>query len=126
MWYISEHEYETRLGKIKKKNDSKERRRKLKEEKNKYSFQVKLPSTSKIILLAVFLLCIEVVVYCEYAMLVLGDTSAMYVLIGIPATLVPTILAYYSKSKSENVSGGIVYDMAMKNQDAISDEDAKG
>lgn len=43
------------------------------------------------------------------------DTSFLYVLAGIPATLVPTILGYYSKSKSENTAGGIVFETAVAN-----------
>ena len=97
----------------------------MKAEKSKYTTKHKLPSTSKIVLLAVFLLCIEIIVFSEYAMIVLADASAMYVLIGIPATLVPTIIAYYQKSKAENTKGGITYDMAMlekEQQDVGCDE----
>lgn len=70
-------------------------------------------STSKLILLGMILLCLQIVFFCEYAMLTLGDTSAMYVLIGIPAALAPIIWGYYGKSKAENVAGGIVYESAM-------------
>lgn len=58
-------------------------------------------------------MCLEIIVFCQYAMLEFGDTSALYALIGIPAVLVPTIWGYYSKSKAENTAGGITYDMAM-------------
>ena len=112
-WHISEKEFNSRLKEIQEKNKSKERKKILKAEKSKYTTKHKLPSTSKIVLLAVFLLCIEIIVFSEYAMIVLADASAMYVLIGIPATLVPTIIAYYQKSKAENTKGGITYDMAM-------------
>ena len=112
--YISEEEFNSRLEKIKEKNMSNERRKKLKEEKKKYRPKIKLPSTSKLVLLVVFLLCIEIVIFSEYAMVELGDASAMYVLIGIPTTLVPTIIAYYQKSRAENTSGGIVFENAMR------------
>ena len=114
MAYISEEEFNSRLEKIKEKNMSNERRKKLKEEKKKYRPKIKLPSTSKLVLLVVFLLCIEIVIFSEYAMVELGDASAMYVLIGIPTTLVPTIIAYYQKSRAENTSGGIVFENAMR------------
>ena len=104
MGFISEKEYETRMSIIKRKNLSNERKRKLREEKYKNIPKLKLPSTSKLILIGAVLLCLEIVIFCEYA---------MYVLIGIPATLIPIIWAYYSKSKAENTQGGIVYDMAM-------------
>ena len=122
MSYLTEKEYETRLKKIQAKNASEERKRKLKKEKNKYKTKFKLPSTSKLILLGVTLLCLQIVIYCEYAMIYLGDTSAMYALIGVPATLAPTIWAYYSKAKAENTKGGITYDMAMKELETNDDE----
>lgn len=111
--FLSEKEYESRLRRLKIINRSKERKRKLKEEERKYKAKLKLPSTSKLILIGAVLLCLEIVIFCEYTMIALGDTSAMYVLIGIPATLIPIIWSYYSKSKAENTQGGIVYDMAM-------------
>lgn len=122
--YLSEEEFNKRLEKIQKQNEGKERKLKLKEERKKYGFKFKLPSTSKLILLTVFALCIELLVYCEYAMLVLNDASAMYVLIGIPATLIPTIISYYSKAKAENTKDGLIYDKAMfeLNQDSNLEE----
>lgn len=111
--FLSEREYETRLRRLKTINRSKERKHKLKEEERKYKTKLKLPSTSKLILIGAVLLCLEIVIFCEYTMIKLGDTSAMYVLIGIPATLIPVIWGYYSKSKAENTIGGIVYDTAM-------------
>lgn len=113
MGYMSEKEYEKKMTMLKLCNESRERKRKLKEEKKKYSPKLKLPSTSKLILLGAVLLCLQIVIFCEYVMLELGDTSAMYVLVGIPATLIPVIWGYYSKSKAENTKGGITYDMAM-------------
>ena len=113
MGIISDKEYETRLNKIKNKNASKERKRKLKEEKRKSTSKLKLPSTSKLILMGAVLLCLQIIIFCEYTMITLGDTSAMYVLIGIPATLIPVIWGYYSKAKAENTVGGIVYEQAM-------------
>lgn len=70
-------------------------------------------TTSKIILFAMILMCFEIIIYCEYAILRLGDASAMYALIGIPAAISPTIISYYMKSKAENTVGGVTYDMAM-------------
>lgn len=79
--------------------------------KNKTS--MKFPSTSKILLFSVVLMCFEIVFFCEYAMLKLCDTSAMYALIGIPAALAPVALGYLQKAKAENSQGGITYDLAM-------------
>ena len=125
--FLSEKEYEARMKRIKRDNVSNERKRKLKEEKHKNMPKLKLPSTSKLILIGAVLLCLEIVIFCEYTMITLGDTSAMYVLIGIPATLIPIIWGYYSKSKAENTQGGIVYDMAMIQLNQTNDtEDMSG
>lgn len=113
MKYISEKEFNFRMKEIQKENLSKERARKLKEEKQKGKQKRKIPSTSKLILLGMILLCVQIVVFCEYAMMTLYDASSLYVLIGIPAALAPIIWGYYSKSKAENTVGGIVYDTAM-------------
>lgn len=113
MKYISEKEFNFRMKEIQKENLSKERARKLKEEKQKGKPKRKIPSTSKLILLGMILLCVQIVIFCEYAMMTLYDASSLYVLIGIPAALAPIIWGYYSKSKAENTVGGIVYDTAM-------------
>lgn len=126
MGYLSEKEYTARLKEIQTRNESKERKRKLKEEKNKFRPKIKLPSTSKLILLVVILLCLEIVFFCQYVMIEFGDTSALYTLIGIPVTLVPTIWGYYSKSKAENTAGGITYDMAMAEMNYVGNDEALG
>lgn len=113
MKYISEKEFNFRMKEIQKENLSKERARKLKEEKQKGKSKRKIPSTSKLILLGMILLCVQIVIFCEYAMMTLYDASSLYVLIGIPVALAPIIWGYYSKSKAENTVGGIVYDTAM-------------
>lgn len=113
MGYLSEKEYEKRMKKAQEKNASKIRKHKLKEEKRKYGFKFKLPSTSKLVLLVVFLMCIEILIFSQYAMIKLGDISAMYTLIGVPVTLVPVTLGYYWKSKNENTIGGITFETAM-------------
>jgi hypothetical protein len=120
--YISEKEFNSRLKTIRVQNASKKRKEMLKAEKDKYKPKFKLPSTSKLVLLGVILLCIEIVIFCEYVMIVLGDTSAMYALIGIPATLVPIVWGYYSKSKAENTAGGIVYETAIQSKQDINED----
>ena len=123
---ISEKEYNLRMKQIQRENEAKERARKLKEEKRKGKPKRKLPSTSKLILLGMILLCVQIVIFCEYAMMTLYDASSLYVLIGIPAALAPIIWGYYSKSKAENTVGGIVYDTAMAgmqmNNEPVNDD----
>lgn len=126
MGYLSEKEYATRLKRVQMDNESKERKRKLREEKNKFRPKIKLPSTSKLVLLVVILLCLEIVFFCQYVMIEFGDISALYTLIGIPVTLVPTIWGYYSKSKAENTAGGITYDMAMAEMNYVGNDEALG
>lgn len=111
---ISLKEYNVKMREIKSQNASKLRWNNLKAEKNKYKKKFRFPSTSKIILVCVLILCFEIVLFSEYAMIKLNDASSIYALIGVPAALAPTIWAYYSKAKAENTSGGITYELAMK------------
>lgn len=121
-------EYEAKLKRIEQKNKQIEMRRELKAKKLSRFPKMKKPSTSKLVLLAVLLLNFQIVVFVERAMLQWGDFSAAYALIGIPATLIPIVWGYYSKSKAENTQGGIVYDMAMKglNDTTSFDDNALG
>ena len=113
MKYMSKSEFESQMRKIKLENVTKERKQKLREEKKKNRTRFKLPSTSKLVLLVVFLICIEILIFSQYAMVKTGDISALYTLIGVPVTLVPICIAYMWKSKTENSTGGIVYETAM-------------
>lgn len=122
---LTEKEFNSELKQIQEENLFKERQRKLKEEKRKGKTQHKLPSTSKLILLGVIILCVEIVIFCEWAMVTLYDASSMYVLIGIPAALAPIIWGYYSKAKAENTANGIVYETAMLEQ-MSAQEDSYG
>lgn len=111
------------MRRIKAVNKNKKRLKALKAERRKMYPKFKLPSTSKLVLLSSILICFEIVIFCEYAIIKLQDTSAMYALIGIPATLIPIIWAYYSKSKAENTAGGIVYETAMRENQKTDAED---
>lgn len=88
----------------------------------------KIPSSKKYMIL-MLTIAIEIVFFIEYVTLRTGDTSCLYVLASIPVTtLVPSLMSYFKKSRIENSSGGIVYDMAMNqtqdNEEVINDEDA--
>lgn len=113
MAHMSEKEFARKLKRIQTENEQREKLRQLKRERFKHFPKLKLPSTSKIILFAVALLCLEIIIFCQYAMISLQDTSAMYVLIGVPVSLIPIVLGYYHKSKAENTAGGIVYETTM-------------
>lgn len=94
--------------------DERWKKRKIEQIKGIKSSQMKKKakplSTSKFILYAVYLLCLEIVIFAEISTLILRDTNCLYTLAGIPVALVPTIVSYYMKSKAENTVGGIVYD----------------
>ena len=67
-------------------------------------------------MIAILVICLEIVIYSEVAMIYLADLSALYALIGIVGSLSVAIWAYCEKSKKENTKGGITYDLAMKCQ----------
>lgn len=114
---ITEKQYKSELSRLEYLNKSKERNLKLKQEKNKYKNHIKLPSTSKLVLFGMILLCLEIVVFSEIFIYQNQDSNGLYALIGIPVALVPVIWGYYSKSKAENTKDGIVYDITMKQFD---------
>lgn len=124
MRYMSELQYDIEMKRIKRENSSRCRIQKLQEEKNKLKKKHKLPPTSKLVLLVVFALSIQIIAFVEFVMLKYGDFSAAYALIGIPVTIVPTILGYYHKSKAENTEGGIIYEKAM--MQAEDDDESVG
>ena len=123
---MTSREYELELKKIKAKNRQIEMKRNLKAAKVK-RFNFKKPNTSKLIVFVVFAICLQILWFSEH-------TSYMYVLIGIPAALIPTILGYYAKASKENQVGGITYDTAMCNLesqerpvfDHVSEDEAVG
>ena len=110
---MTKQEYLDELSKIKKRNRQIKLRQNLRKQKLNMLPKIKLPSTSKIVLLVVILLNLQIIWFVEKAIMTYGDLSALYALIGIPTTLVPTVLGYFIKSKAENTSGGIVYESAM-------------
>lgn len=112
--YISEREFDEKLKEIQKENESLRRKKKLEEERSRFKEPKKKLSASKIALMVMFLVVFEIVVFTEWLMFKTQDLSALYVLIGIPATMILPLWKYYSKSEAENTRGGIVYDATMK------------
>ena len=116
--------YNKKLNKIHRKNEYLQEKYRLLSEQNTYKTRAKAPSTSKLILWTVVLICVEIVFFSEYAMLKTSDTSALYALVGVPATLVPAILGYYHKATKENCRNGITFETAMNsgnNDDSINE-----
>lgn len=124
---MTSREYELELKKIKAQNRQIEMKRNLKAAKVK-RFNIPRVSTSKLILVAVLLLNLQIIYFVEKAIMTYGDLSALYALIAIPATLIPTVWAYFSKAKAENCAGGITYDSAMEQlrQSSSENDEAVG
>lgn len=125
--YLTKQEYELELKKIKEKNQQIKMKQNLKAAKVS-RFNIPKISTSKLILIAVLLLNLQIIYFVEKAIMTYGDLSALYALIAIPATLIPTVWAYFSKAKAENCAGGITYDSAMEQlrQSSSEDDEAVG
>jgi len=126
MRYMTKEEYIEKFKNLHARNVQIMRRRKLREERFKLFPKIKWPSTSKLVLWGVFLICIEMLAFSQYAMIALGDASAMYVLLGIPAALIPTCLGYFSKAKAENTIGGITYETVIRQNKTDCPEEAVG
>lgn len=105
------------------KNASRERKELLKKVKAKYKKPKKAISTSKLILLVLILFYLQIVLFIEYMILKSGNVNALYTLISVPATLIPIVWKYYSKSQAENTQGGIVYETAMLDCETIKSKD---
>lgn len=92
MFYMSEKEFRNKMRKTRLKNESLARKQELKNERLKYKPEKKKIQTTKIItaLLMILMLvnCLAIEIYSCYAMLVLQDLSALYVLIGAAVTTV--------------------------------------
>lgn len=128
MRYISEKEYNAEMLRIKHENESKARLRKLKAERSKgRQKKSRSISNSKLVLWAMVILVFCIAIWFMYESHRLCDLSQAYALLGIVASLAPVIFGYYSKSRAENTEGGIVYETAMKEHEAIiNSESGKG
>ncbi len=113
MVYMTKNQYDSELAKIQKRNESIERRRKLREERMKYWPKFIKPSTSKIVLIVAALLCVEILFFCEWMIIETGDTSALYAMVGVVASLASVVIGYFVKSTRENTAGGITFEAAM-------------
>lgn len=115
---MTKSQFDAKLAKAKKRNEGIEYRRRLREERMKYWPKFVLPSTSKIVLIVAALLCVEILFFCQYMIVMTGDTNALYAMVGTIATLASVVLGYFVKSTKENTSGGVVYESAMADKKA--------
>ena len=76
----------------------------LREAKRRFP-KFKKPRTSKMVLWTVIALCIQILWFTEHMATITGDTSFMYALVAIPASLIPTVLSYMKNSRVEHQMG---------------------
>jgi hypothetical protein len=110
---MTKSQFDSKLAKAKRRNETIEYKRKLREERMKYWPKFILPSTSKIVLIVAAILCVEILFFCQYMIVRTGDTNALYAMVGTIATLASVILGYFVKSTKQNTVGGITYETAM-------------
>lgn len=123
--YLTSREYELELKKIKAKNRQIEMKRNLKAAKVS-RFNLKKPRTSKMVLWTVIALCIQILWFTEHMATVTGDTSFMYALIAIPASLIPTVLSYMKNSRVEHQMGQFEYPIEAPSDDTNETDNPVG
>lgn len=111
--YLSQREYEKRLRKIQRKNESIERYNKLKQEKRNASIRFKKLTADKLIAAYLFVILNVILVYAMFVMWYFADLSCLGVLITDIAGQVITYYIYAKKATAQNTKGGITYDLAM-------------
>lgn len=92
MKYLTEKEFEKEMTQIKQQKRQYEMRKELREAKRRFP-KFKKPRTSKMVLWTVIAICIQILWFTEHMATITGDTSFMYALVAIPASLIPTVLA---------------------------------
>lgn len=108
-------EYEQRLKDLDQMAEEIELRKKVQDRERELGLRPtrKKPAWGKAMMVVIYAICIEIVIYAEVVMWLHFDLSALYVLIGVPAAMFSVFWAYAQKSAKENTKGGIVYDMNM-------------
>lgn len=122
---MTNQEYEDKLKKIKEKNQQIEMKQKLKAAKVK-RFNWKKPRTSKMVLWTVIAICIQILWFTEHMATVTGDTSFMYALVAIPASLIPTVLSYMKNSRVEHQMGQFEYPIETPSDNADGTDNPVG
>lgn len=117
MFYVSEKEFQYKLKKIEQRNQSNKRKQLLQEAK--YKKNLKLPSTTKMLTVYLFVVLNVVLVYCLIAMWHFSDLTYLGTLITDVIGQVLVFAIYAIKSTKENTKGGITYETAMAGMDFI-------
>lgn len=117
---LDDKKFKLELEKERSKAIVRERKEQLVKEKSKYRKKSKKPPTSKLLLVAAFVISLEILIFCEVAYFFNPDPMILTTLIGVPVTVVPIALGYLRKSTAENTANGIVYEMAMAEKDSVA------
>ena len=110
---MTKNQFDVKLAKLQRRNETIEYKRRLREERLKYWPKFVLPSTSKIVLIVSAILCVEILIFCQYMIVKTGDSNALYSMVGVLAAFLPVVLGYFVKSTRQNTAGGITYETAM-------------
>lgn len=127
MVYMTKSQFDSRLAKLKKRNEAIEYRRKLRAERWKFFPKFVKPTTSKIVLIVSALFCAEIIIFCEYMIVKTGDTSALYAMVGAVGSLATVVIGYFVKATRENTKDGITFETAIAglNNSAIVNDDSE-
>lgn len=113
MDHMTEKQFDTELEKIQKKNKDIEYKKRLRKERRKHWPKFVFPSTSKIVLIVAAILCVEILIFCQWMIVKTGDTNSLYAMVGVITALATIVIGYFVKSTKENTVGGITYETAM-------------
>lgn len=122
MFYLDKSEYDKKLKKIKKQNESFVRKQELKSLKMTKAKSNKI-STTKLVMVYLFFVLNLVLIYSLVAMWYFKDLTHLGLLITDIIGQVIVYLLYIIKSTKENSEGGIVYATAMRQQNEVNYED---
>lgn len=110
---MTKSQFDSRLEKAKRRNETIEYKRRLREERMKYWPRFNKPPTSKIALWAGFLLMLEVIIFCQYMAFKLYDPAPLIAIVGAIGGWMTMFFSYNKKSTVENSRDGIVFETAM-------------
>ena len=127
---LNDKEFQAELKRIQKDNVYKEKNKILREEREKGNEKIKLPSTSKLIAVYLFIVLNVVLIFAMVSMWHFSDLSYLGVLITDVAAQILTYCVYAYKALKENSKAGITYELAMmEKQNELNcnvDEDVSG
>lgn len=113
MIYMTKSQFDSKLAKARRRNETIEYKRRLREERMKHWPKFVMPSTSKIVLIVAAILCVEILFFCQWMIVRTGDTNALYAMVGVITALSSIVIGYFVKSTKQNTVGGITYETAM-------------